>query len=178
LTNPSNESELHRIFGNQDHLEAAYNSIARSSSFKGEVYTNFTIHTNPRERTFLKTLVSHHPNFIVEDSDMSDLGRIRFLGRLRSSDFVLCPEGNGVDTHRLWETLYMGGFPIIRRNPAITSLVRDLPVLEIDSWKQVFNLDFLEETWNRFTDEAWEFDKLRCSYWLAQIDGGQTERES
>lgn len=27
--------------------------------------------------------------------------------------FVLCPRGNGIDTHRFWETLYKGNLPVI-----------------------------------------------------------------
>ena len=31
--------------------------------------------------------------------------------------FVACPEGNGIDTHRFWETLYRGSIPIITDSP-------------------------------------------------------------
>ena len=33
---------------------------------------------------------------------------------LLTSNFVLCPEGNGIDTHRVWEALYSGSIPIVR----------------------------------------------------------------
>jgi hypothetical protein len=32
---------------------------------------------------------------------------------LRQYQFVFCPRGNGIDTHRFWETLYHGGIPVV-----------------------------------------------------------------
>jgi hypothetical protein len=32
------------------------------------------------------------------------------LGKYR---YVLCPRGNGIDTHRFWETLYKGNLPVV-----------------------------------------------------------------
>ena len=29
--------------------------------------------------------------------------------------FVICPEGNGIDTHRMWEALYLRTIPIIKK---------------------------------------------------------------
>jgi hypothetical protein len=54
---------------------------------------------------------------------------------LHSHKYVLCPEGNGVDTHRLWETIYAGAIPLVPRNSWSNSLI-DLgfPVIQLDSW--------------------------------------------
>ncbi len=54
---------------------------------------------------------------------------------LHSHKYVLCPEGNGVDTHRLWETFYAGAFPLVQRNSWSDSLVNlGFPVIQLDSW--------------------------------------------
>lgn len=37
----------------------------------------------------------------------------RYLSTLSKTLFVACPAGNGIDTHRLWETLYLGAVPIV-----------------------------------------------------------------
>ena len=49
--------------------------------------------------------------------------------------FVAAPRGNGIDTHRFWEALYRGSYPIVNRN-SWSSLVKNLniPLIEIDSW--------------------------------------------
>ena len=41
---------------------------------------------------------------------------------LRRSTWIACPRGNGVDTHRVWESLYVGSKPIVIDNPWSRSL--------------------------------------------------------
>lgn len=36
-----------------------------------------------------------------------------YLKEIRRHEFILCPQGNGVDTHRLWETWYLGRIPVL-----------------------------------------------------------------
>lgn len=36
-----------------------------------------------------------------------------YQAKLALYKFVLCPRGNGIDTHRFWETLYKGNLPVI-----------------------------------------------------------------
>ena len=35
--------------------------------------------------------------------------------------YVVCPEGNGIDTHRLWEALYLRTIPIMQKNKISSS---------------------------------------------------------
>jgi hypothetical protein len=64
-----------------------------------------------------------------------------FVGPKRYADFsstfqfIACPRGNGLDTHRFWETLYRGGIPVViegewSRNMATLGL----PLLSISQW--------------------------------------------
>lgn len=54
---------------------------------------------------------------------------------LHNHDYVLCPEGNGVDTHRVWETLYAGSKPVVLSNTWSKSLVaQGFPLILTDSW--------------------------------------------
>jgi len=54
---------------------------------------------------------------------------------LHSHKYVLCPEGNGMDTHRLWETLYAGSIPIVSRNSWSDSLIdAGFPLVQTDVW--------------------------------------------
>lgn len=47
----------------------------------------------------------------------------------KDTDFVVCCEGNGMDTHRAWEVLCMNRIPIVCKTPMTTSLFRGLPVI-------------------------------------------------
>jgi hypothetical protein len=49
---------------------------------------------------------------------------------------VLCPAGHGLDTHRTWETLYLGRVPVVERS-AIDQLFAHLPVIVLDSWAEL-----------------------------------------
>ena len=47
-------------------------------------------------------------------------------------DFVICCEGNGMDTHRAWEVLCMNRIPIVNKTPMTISLFHGLPVILTD----------------------------------------------
>ena len=49
--------------------------------------------------------------------------------------FVAAPRGNGLDTHRFWEALYRGSYPIVLKSKWSDS-ISDLgiPLVTIDSW--------------------------------------------
>jgi hypothetical protein len=94
-------------------------------------------------------------------------GRYDFLTKLRNHTFTICPRGNGVDTHRLWETLYMGGIPIVRWDIVHADWV-DLPILFIDDWHEV-TYDFLQKEEKRIRSSSWAWEKLDVEYWIDRI---------
>jgi hypothetical protein len=54
---------------------------------------------------------------------------------LHSHEFVLCPEGNGIDTHRVWEALYAGSKPVLLSSAWSKSLIgRGFPIVLTASW--------------------------------------------
>ncbi len=56
--------------------------------------------------------------------------------------FVICPEGNGIDTHRFWEALYLKTIPIMEKNK-ISNFIKkaNLPVLIINKWSDLSKYD-------------------------------------
>jgi hypothetical protein len=62
----------------------------------------------------------------------------RHLSNVDSHNFVACPRGNGVDTHRVWESLYRGSIPVLLRNSWSESLKNfGFPVKIIDDWGEL-----------------------------------------
>jgi hypothetical protein len=64
--------------------------------------------------------------------------------------FIACPRGNGLDTHRFWETLYRGSIPIVLRS-TWSEMIQELgiPLLMVENWNAetlrkaiIDNLDF------------------------------------
>lgn len=81
--------------------------------------------------------------------------------------FVLSPKGAGIDCHRTWEALALGCIPIVERSP-ICSVFEDLPVLIIDSWKDVTR-ELLDKTIADFGERKFRMEKLTLRYWVQRI---------
>lgn len=58
---------------------------------------------------------------------------------MNNSLFVACPRGNGLDTHRFWEAIYLGAIPLIKRDEALP-IHADWPSLIVDSWSDVASM--------------------------------------
>ena len=83
--------------------------------------------------------------------------------------FCLCPRGNGIDTHRLWEAILLGCIPIVKRAYSCYNYNEPYPALFVDSWYEV------TEELLRHVSEL-EIDKslfdtkiLTKSYWKERI---------
>lgn len=97
-----------------------------------------------------------------------DIAGLEYARQLASHVFVLCPPGNGTDTHRLWEALYAGSIPIVKQDPKLESFV-DLPILFVDHLEGLSH-DYLrgkaQEMANR---KDWNIDKLFLPYWQSEF---------
>lgn len=89
---------------------------------------------------------------------------------LSQSKFVICPRGCGIDTYRLWDSIYMGCIPIIEKYEGYQQF-EDLPILFIQHWKEIegFTREYLESKWIEMVDKEYNYDKLRLSYWKHRI---------
>lgn len=126
------------------------------------MYINFQKNTNLKERMDIFDC------FINEDwveIDQPNLELNLYKEKLKQHMFVLCPWGNGVDTHRIWETLYSGSIPITKYHHTFSRLT-GLPILFVDKYEEI-NLNKL----NSFLhlNQNYSFDKLDISYWLSEI---------
>jgi hypothetical protein len=71
-------------------------------------------------------------------SELALPGYPLFLKAMASSPFVLAPEGNGLPTHRAWESIYVGTIAVIKEAGAMMdSQYRGLPVMMISDWDEV-----------------------------------------
>ena len=84
--------------------------------------------------------------------------------QLASHKFVLCPDGNGLDTHRTWEALYLGAYPVVQRHVFTEYFAVRLPILVVDSWSQITH-DLLNYTYSIFSKLEWNWELLTMSYW-------------
>jgi hypothetical protein len=79
--------------------------------------------------------------------------------------FVLCPRGNGMDTHRFWEVLYAGGVPIVKRSNWSSLLAQEgLHFIEVDNWTTT-DLSTALHNFIESNHGANQRDYLTKSYW-------------
>jgi hypothetical protein len=58
--------------------------------------------------------------------------------KMSSHKYVACPRGNGIDSHRFWETLYRGSVPIvIASNWSASLAIYKIPFIQVRSWSDV-----------------------------------------
>jgi len=164
ITNHTNESDLHPIYGNLDCMIQVMKETIEKTKL---VYMNFNINTYPLERQTVWDLFYGKSWVSIGSIENTLEGRTHFLREIKSHNFVLCPRGNGVDTHRLWETLYMGSIPIIRRDIGNKDF-EDLPICFIDSWDEI-NPEFLESEKERIHKKSWNLEKLKIGHWIDKI---------
>jgi hypothetical protein len=58
---------------------------------------------------------------------------VSYYKKMATHKFVVAPRGNGWDTHRLWEALYLGCVPIVESS-VLDPLYSKLPILIVKRW--------------------------------------------
>lgn len=129
---------------------------------KRTIYKNFNITTNPQKRLAVESIT--HSNNIIMDSNKNYK---EYLKCVAESYFVICPPGNGVDCHRIWECLILGAVPIVEQHVAFDQF-QHLPILFIDSWHEVTQ-NFLEKNINLTTKFNNIIAELTIEHWNKTI---------
>ena len=130
-----------------------------------KIYMNFQKNTNNLERQLaIDILESSNKTFISEPN----LSKLEYKEHLARFAFILCPWGNGYDTHRIWEALYSGSIPIVKNHSSFEYL-KDLPVLIINDYQDLHEID-LDLFIKKFDIKDFNFDKLFIDYWISKIN--------
>ena len=140
------------------------------------------LHKNRREQTVLdrvlvppmsptnserfNVLIWGRENPHIADSHSDLLSPTKYFELARNYKFIFCSEGNGFDSHRVWEVLYQGSFPIVLRTPwSITLEYLKLPIVYVDNYSDItkellanfyeINRDFIPEENQWLWSSAW-----------------------
>lgn len=82
-----------------------------------------------------------------------------YFWKLLETKFVISPEGNGIDCHRHWESLYFGAIPIVEFNKDMEQKLKGLPVLYTTDFSEV-NKSYLDNKYQDFLDATYDFSRL------------------
>ncbi len=118
--------------GNVNLLLQAYNN-SHNKTNNIYFYCNINNNYNKRKECYLKL------NFIPKAYLKPVAEYFNYLATFR---FAICPEGNGVDTHRLWECFYLRVVPIVLDDLFIKKVKEtyNLPMVILNDWNDLREL--------------------------------------
>uniref|UniRef100_A0A6C0ANR5 Alpha-(1,3)-fucosyltransferase FucT N-terminal domain-containing protein n=1 Tax=viral metagenome TaxID=1070528 RepID=A0A6C0ANR5_9ZZZZ len=143
----------------------------KETAIENRLYTWSFTGTDWKQRsTQLEPLLAIECNFVKFFPDWNDPGQLnkdQYLELLQNTIFIPCPEGNNVETYRLYEALECGCIPVFTMLPAVLE-DSGIPFLKTETWGQVADLIryFLEnpEQLNTYRDtilESWKTYKAK-----------------
>ena len=134
-----------------------------------DIYCNFNLATNFNYRSKILEVCKKAPFITV---DQSNLLLKDFFENVSSHRMSVCPIGNGVDTHRLWEVLYCGRIPITFKvgQFKIYDLYKQLPIIILNTPSEILDKDLIEEKYQKELEKL-ETTKsiLDSKHWINKI---------
>ena len=129
------------------------------------IYVNFSINNDKFKQR--KCSLDEIPNNLLE-MNQTFSKRTTVWKNVIQFTFVLSPFGMGMDCHRTWEALCLGGIPILKA-PIFKSMFEDLPVLIVNEWSEITR-ELLDETIHSFKTKEFKYEKLTLKYWTDMIN--------
>ena len=142
--------------------------LTEKKKFKNIVYLNVNINTNPQERVPVYQYLKDK-YWVTVEKKVNGQDFESYIDNIYNHKYVVCPQGNGIDTHRLWETLYMRSVPIVKKD--INSwFYNDLPILYVNAWQDM-NEKLLNDMWPLYNGEKEkDYRKLSFNFWREKIN--------
>ena len=127
-----------------NHGSNQWNNMLFQHSKPLEIFFNFQIGTNAQKRQRCFEILSQQKKLQFSANVEQDA----YLKALMAHKYAICPEGNGTDTHRFWECLYLKTIPICLKNPVTVYYSTMYPVYLLDDWTSDFSSTDLTNFYN------------------------------
>lgn len=128
-----------------------------------DIYSNFSVKTH-----WSREIVAYTINKIPYITKRTGLSYKEFVSDVLDHRMVVCPVGNGIDTHRMWETLYLDRVPIVIRSP-VSERFEELPIIFIDDWEELRNIEAIYDKYYNVLSNSKSM--LDPQYWVDKIKG-------
>jgi|SaaInlStandDraft_1057018.scaffolds.fasta_scaffold19421_2 hypothetical protein len=100
------------------------------------ILSSFNTFNNYKERNEADIFAKKSPIVDIKRFDKPS----EYFNEASKYKFVLCPSGNGADTHRLWESQILKSLPILLNSNFSSNLKKlGLPALYLDSWDELIS---------------------------------------
>lgn len=131
------------------------------------LYMNHRVETNRQLREHLYNHFSQYD--WVTSTNPQDKGLFDvYQQELSNHKFMICPPGNGIDTHRTWECLYSDVIPIVLKHRNYRDMEGIIPILFVDDFMMITE-KFLNDQWEKMNSVKWDASPLTISYWMNMI---------
>ena len=121
-----------------------------------KLYVNLRKSTNYKERENIENIFRNKEWVVIKEPNLSIDDYISDLNKYK---FILCPWGNGFDTHRIWESLYCGSIPITKSHVGLS--FGNLPIISFEN----FNNLSIEKLITESNKINYNFESLNLKYW-------------
>jgi hypothetical protein len=162
--------ENSRWFPEIGKLKKMESRLRKRKKSRNLLYINHNTLTNSEERKYIYDIYRNVKYATIENGK-NGVSFEKYIDNIYNHDFVICPNGNGIDTHRLWETLYMRSIPVVSRSANIEFYCEKLPMLIDLENREPLDEGSLIAFRDSALQKAWNFDLLNFAYWRTQILG-------
>lgn len=105
------------------------NTIKEKNKKENLIYCNFDLRTNINERTKCLKSLNNNGLKLSERKNFKE-----YLSELSKSYFSISPNGNGIDCHKTWESMYLKTIPIVTKSINI-DFYKEYPIYIIKDWE-------------------------------------------
>lgn len=148
---------------------------------KLSILKNTKITENKKDRILcaFNTSTNEQRIEILHNLDLNN--NVDYLRRAKHKDYLralseyklsVCPEGNGLDTHRIWESLLVETLPIVKKSTFTINLSSlGIPLMIIDDWKELQRLDKkqIEDIYSAKHIELKEKKYTKNTFWMEKV---------
>lgn len=153
-------------------LPIGVNLYTEVSIERQHIFCISSITVNSLEREAFKIFILAHPElqrFMAPHLDYEDFCRL-----LKSHYFSFCPQGNGFDSYRVWESLACGAIPIMKESPFTLVLYKhypNLPIIYIRDYSDLFELipALSKEMYESIISQS-DCSVMTREYWISKVD--------
>jgi len=128
------------------------------------LYASHSPNTNLKHRSYLSDMFKSFENSLILTQKEN---YTMYLKHMSESKYVLCPKGNGIDTHRFYETILMGAIPIVEKS-SLDELYSKTTSLIVNKYSDL-NIEILKNPYKHIKNMNFSKDILFMEYWLNQI---------
>jgi len=153
-----------------------FKSLFHTHTQDEKIYINFQIPAcgSQRYREIRKQvyeIYQDNQNFVINQKFKGSLidSHANYFNECSKHKYMLCPEGNGIDTYRIWEAIYFGNIPIIQKCNWSQSFI-DYPIIQVGNILDI-NYNFIVSESERIKNLDFNLNKLTNKYWETQLNG-------